>query len=197
MLIQQLHTKKSVTVYGILSNGTKVVVPAANYTVISNADPAKFIIAANVLDADKLITGDDDDKTVTLTVIIDGDKETVQLKKEVVVSLDTPIVESYKVASAGDLTVKGDTVTGAFGDVTIAKLKALVEVTDQYGAKGAASAADDPVITVSNIASGSTVVVGSNGTKGATFSTPVASGDEFDITLSYGATSITLKVTAE
>jgi hypothetical protein len=190
---------KDVTVYGILPNGTKVVIPAANYTVASSH--AGLSVAGNTLDANGVVGADLKDVTVDLTIIVDADGATEVLTTQIVVSKATPRAVELKIASAGGLTVDGTGVTGAVADVTIAKLKALVTTVDQYGTENAPGAGgpNDPVMTFTNIrlSAGSTFTVTNNGTTGAAITIPPSTGDMFDLTMTYGTQVVTFKVAVQ
>jgi hypothetical protein len=191
---------KDVTVYGILPNGTKVVIPAANYTVVSShAGLIVSGVSGNTLDANSVVGADNKDVTVDLTVIVEADGATEILTKQVVVSKAAPRAVELKIASAGDLTVDGTGVTGAAADVTIAKLKALVTTVDQYGTEDAPGFGPNvPVITITNIAAGSTVAPdANNGKTNADFATAPAAGDMFDVTFTYGTQVVTFKVAVQ
>lgn len=191
---------KDVTVYGILPNGTKVVIPATNYTVVSShAGLIVSGVSGNTLDANSVVGADNKDVTVDLTVIVEADGATEILTKQVVVSKAAPRAVELKIASAGGLTVDGTGVTGAATDVTIAKLKALVTTVDQYGTEDAPDVGPNkPVMTFTNIrlSAGSTFTVTNNGTTGATITAPSV-GDMFDLTMTYGTQVVTFKVAVQ
>jgi hypothetical protein len=190
---------KDVTVYGILPNGTKVVIPAANYTVASSHDNLK--VNGNTLDANGVVGADLKDVTVDLTIIVDADGATEVLTTQIVVSKATPRAVELKIASANGLTVDGTGVTGAAAVVTIDNLKKLVTTVDQYGtenAPGPGAGPNVPVMTFTNIrlSAGSTFTVTNNGTTGATITAPSA-GDMFDLTMTYGTQVVTFKVAVQ
>ncbi|MDJ0305577.1 MAG: cell wall-binding repeat-containing protein [Dehalobacter sp. 4CP] len=187
---------KTLTLYGILSNGTKVEIPNTLYTVSSN-NPT-VTLAANVVDANATVGADKKDVTVTLSFIVDAHLSTVQLAKDIIVSSAPLTAVELETASAGGLTVNGNGVKGAAADVTVAKLKALVQTVDQYGAKDAGGVgANVCTMTITNITGGTVLTGGTNGTVTPTFVTPPAAGDTFDVTMVYGAKTIVFKVVAQ
>ncbi|SKA76678.1 Ig-like domain (group 4) [Caloramator quimbayensis] len=192
---------KTVKVYGVLANGTKVLLPAADYSLAlttSKLTTSGSIIvdvtsggyaAADFVDN----LGNAKDVKTTVIVTVNGDSgEALQiLEKELVVSN-----EALKVATVTldeDLVADGKAVinptTGGVIDAN--KLKSVIyEVKDQYGV----DFTENPVIIITNLVKvdGSTFTVTNNGTNSVSIANATM-GDKFTATFKY-ASGLTVKV---
>jgi hypothetical protein len=135
-----------VDVYGVLSNGTKVAIPASMYSIVS-ATAGLTVSNGNELDATAAgITWATDSKTATgsIVITIGGAEGPVSFTKEVALSKAAPKATTFELADGNNTTVSGNTVTIALADANdveivvdantgILDLLSAIEVTDQYG----------------------------------------------------------------
>jgi hypothetical protein len=184
---------KTLKVYGVKADGTKVLLPASDYLVSTNG---KLAVNANVISdattagyvgADFKDTANNykDVKVNVLVTVNDANGAAAAvLEKELVISNKTPEVTAVAfdtdVVTDGKATVKGDAVTTA-------KLNAAIktsEVKDQYGVV----ITEAPVITITNLVKvdGSELRVNSNGTSSANI-TSAKMGDKFRATYKYAS----------
>jgi len=190
--------KKDIVVYGILANGTKIVMPTSSYSVTSSKSTLTY--AAGQIDANGVITGTDiKNVDVTLNIVIDGEDGPVTLTKVVTVTNEAPKVVEVKLASTSDITLNGTGITGSAANLADeTKIKALITVVDQYGEENASAGLTTPTITFTNIYDANTtnaVTLANNGTTIANIGT-LETGDTYNVTLVYGTTVVTLKATA-
>ncbi|KRQ85822.1 hypothetical protein ABG79_02386 [Caloramator mitchellensis] len=194
---------KTVKVYGVLANGTKVLLPAADYSlalttsklttsgsIIADVSTGGFDKTANDF---KDASGNAKDVKVTVLVTVNGDSgEALQIiEKELVVSNEQPKVAT--VTFDEDLVTDGKAVinptTGGVIDTN--NLKSVIdEVKDQYGVEFT----ENPTIIITNLVKvdGSTLTVSSNGTASASIANATM-GDKFTATFKY-ASGVTVKV---
>ncbi len=184
---------KTVKVYGVLSNGTKVLLPSADYSVVLNN--AKVTVSAagvisnnGLLDADFGTGTNYADIKVSVLVTINEratgaaleiiEKELLisnKTPKATTVNLDTDVVEAGK-------AVINPTTAGA---ITYLNLTSVIDtVKDQYGV----AYSENPTVTITNVAkvSGSTFTVTANGLNTAAIS-GVKLGDKFTATYKYAS----------
>jgi hypothetical protein len=165
---ENTHTQ-DLKVYGVKADGSKVLLPASYYTVITDSKVAHDAAGKlnSVLAAGADVFTNSSSTTSTVTIVVDGEKTPVTLTKVVTISNVAPkanVVEFKK-----DTVVDGVakfTVTDLETDNDAAKLSSILKVTDQYGV---AIDSVEPTLTVTNLVdnSGETnkLAVESNGTK--------------------------------
>lgn len=180
----------------------KVVVPNSNYSVVTGNSKVVYDDTTGTLDvkvADDIVGTDGKDVPVSVKVIVDGTKGPVVLEKTVTVTAATPKAATVELKSAADITVDGNVLTGAAGDVsTLADLKAVLVVTDQYGEDISSSA--DITLTATNLVNSNknTTVPTATGNGTATLSlTGVEFGDSYNLTYVIDGKVITVKVIAD
>lgn len=119
---------KALTVNGVLADGSKVVVPASEYAVLTSSNityaNGKITAVAGLANAGKALEKVNE-ATEKVTVIINTTAE--ELTKDVKISKATPVVASAKLDGVDKIEV-----TDA---ATLAKIVAIgkIKVTDQYG----------------------------------------------------------------
>ena len=155
---------RAVTVNGILADGSKVVVPATEYNVITSANitysAGKIGAVANLKNTGKALEKVDE-ATEKVTVVINATAE--ELTKDVKISKAAPAVASAKLDGVDEITLT------AGDEVSIAKLVAngKIKVTDQYGVESA-FAADTNRLSITEVSDTTNVTVTNNGLSSAT-----------------------------
>lgn len=183
---------KTVKVYGVLSNGTKVLLPSADYSV--TADNAKLDIAVNVLSEGTLVAADfgsgSDYADLEIKVLVTVNEKSTGaaldiLEKTLVVSTKTPKVTTVTldtdVVEAGKAVINPTTA----GAITYTNLISVIDtVKDQYGV----AYVENPTVTITNVAkvTGSTFTVSNNALNNAEIS-GVKLGDKFTATYKYAS----------
>lgn len=182
-------------VYGVKADGSKVLLPASYYTVITDSkvvyDSGKL---NSVLAAGASAFTNSSSTTSTVTIVVDGEKTPVTLTKAVTISNVAP--------KADVVEFKKDTVVDGVAKFSIsdleanndaAKLSSILKVTDQYGV---AIASVQPTLTVTNLVdnSGETkkLAVASNGTKAVDI-TGADVKDTFIVTYLIDGKTVTVK----
>lgn len=190
---------KTVAVYGVLASGTKVALPATDFTV---STAAKVTVTANVISdiaaagyvaATDFTTAAGDSKNVTSSALItvndDSGSALAIIEKALVISNVASKVATVTMKS--DLVVSGAaTMHPAVAVVATGDIVGFIDTQkDQYGV----AFVEAPVITVTSLVkvTGSTLAVTGNGTN-ATAMTGATLGDKFTVTYKYasGVTSV-------
>lgn len=206
---------KEVKVYGVLSNGKKVLLTAgADYTVRADNSQVSNDIANGTIEADglSLAYGDNTEVTTKVTVTINATGE--EFTQDVTFSKVKPKVASFEFVNTNDVSITSTTATEA-GDFDASSLPQIV-VTDSYGVefdavdgvvtftpayddvddtKDIAAHTATPVLTFTKVDGELTFV--SNGTTDAKVDgTSFAEGEVFNVKVTYaGGANATLKVT--
>lgn len=194
------HTR-ALNVYGVKADGTKVILPASDYTVITDTKAVTYSngkLNAVYSEADIWNTFAVPEITSKVSVVVDGADAPTTLTKEVAISAISPkadVIEFTSAVKNGTATVATTDLAGA-GDA--AKLKAVLKVTDQYGVS---LTSIDPKITITNLKDNSDnaqdISVTNNGTSTVNIEN-AGEGDTF--TASYlldgKSVSVKFKVTA-
>ncbi|MFX0560654.1 S-layer homology domain-containing protein [Tepidibacillus infernus] len=182
---------KTVNVYGVMADGTKVLLPAADYTVTTDG---KLSVAANVVSdvytngyiandfLDNTLNYKDVKVNVLVTVNDANGAAAAILEKELLVSNITPKVTSVAFDS---LKVTDGKATIHSGTISATDLAAVIDTTlvkDQYGVV----ITETPVITITNLSKvdGSLLTVANNGTVDTDI-TGAKMGDKFTATFKY------------
>ena len=198
---------KTVNVYGIKEDGTKVAIPKEYFKVTTDAGDDKLLVTENVIsdvangfkDTDFRENGATEGKVITKTVKVSiAVKDYVTgaivttLTKDLVLSKDDPKIATIGFKSEKDdnehFVDKAKATTHANSGI-IKDLSEYInadDVKDQYGVKNADGIKKDVAITISDIARGdeSAFTVTENGTKEPVISGAVL-GDKFKVTYSY------------
>ncbi|OIK08812.1 hypothetical protein [Bacillus sp. MUM 13] len=192
---------RTLKVYGVRADGTKVLLPKSYYTVITNTNNVAYNAADGTLNAvldatdDATTIGDDQQLTTKVTVIVDGLDAPATLTKDVVVSSVAPAADKIEFTDAvtnGTASIAESDLSGAAVDAD--SLNAVLKVTDQYGVEVSAPA---PKITVTNVKDAGvthTFAVASNGTT-ATDITGADAGDTFTVTYLLDGKTTAVKFT--
>lgn len=193
---------KTVVVYGVLANGTKVVLPASDYAITTTGE---LDVTGNVLSDDATggyVGADFQDNTGTYADVEDSILVTVNdndtgaalsiMEKDILVSNKAPKATTITLDS--DLVTDGKAIVNpAVATVDAALLKSFVlEVVDQYGVDNTTV----PTITITNLekVDGSTFTVTGNAST-TTSIAGAAMGDKFTATLKYGSASVKVDFT--
>ncbi|MFD0050309.1 hypothetical protein ACFVHQ_13415 [Actinomycetes bacterium NPDC127524] len=215
-----LYTR-GITVYGVLANGQKVVLPASEYTVDTNTSGVEVntvsgkyelnVEAAALGTSDVQYAKDATEAKGSVTVTINSNGQ--QLTKDFTITQATPKVASVTFDSS---LVDGGVaeVTPSSGAINAAKLFALVgtggtvaEVLDQYGeavtvsnSTGAIAYADGSnasskilITDYSSVGTANTVITG-NGTSSAAIASGADVGESFKSTLNFDGYQVPVKV---
>lgn len=187
---------KTLKVYGVKADGTKVQLPASDYTISAGSKLAvdnvkgtitdvatNGYVAADFLDTSNVYKDVKVNVLVTVNDTVSGSAIAI-LTKELVISNKAPKVATvtFKTDKVTDGKAIINPVSGAFA---AADLKAVIDtVKDQY----AVASTEAPVITITNLTkvSGSTFTVSGN----ATDSVSVAGaklGDKFTVEFKYAS----------
>ncbi|SDM34913.1 S-layer homology domain-containing protein [Psychrobacillus sp. OK028] len=192
---------RDLVVYGVLADGKKVVVPASYYTVQTSTGLTYSAGKLDVLRADDVVQGTNNtEASLNVKVIVDATNGPVILDKAVKVTKAAPVAETIDLKTAAGITVDGNVLTGAIADVTAsADLKAVLEITDQYGQD--ISATSTILLTATNFVNADNdatvpTVSSGNGTATLTFG-GVEAGDSFNLTYVVDGKVKTVKVIAE
>lgn len=189
-------------VYGITADGNKLIVPKAEYTVITghndliyNATNGKLSVRGTKDIIDK------DDQTVPVKVIVNANRQPVTLDQEIIITKAEPLANSIGLQSTNGLTI-GDQVikvpaTTATVNIASADLRAALKITDQYGEDISKTAASRIKLTVTNLvnadADNTAPTVSGNGTNTLTFK-DVETGDSFYLTYVVDGNILTTQV---
>lgn len=189
-------------VYGITADGKKLIVPKAEYTVITgnndlvyNSTNGKLSVRSTKDIVDK------DDKVVPVKVIINAARQPVTLDQAIVVTKAEPFANSIELKSSNGITV-GDHViqvpaTTATVNISSSDLRAVLKITDQYGEDISTSAASRIKLTATNLvnvdADNVVPTVTGNGTNTLTFK-GVEKGDSFYLTYIVDGNLLTAQV---
>lgn len=191
---------KTLKVYGVMANGTKVLLPASDYTVELLGSP-KLDVSGNVIsdvassgyDNIDFGTGDDykDIKVGVLVTINDAKVSGAALEiieKDLLLSNKAPKVVTVDLIE--DVVNGKAIVNPTSGNISNAVLDGFIdELTDQYGVV----ITEDPSITITNVSkvTGSTFAVTNNGAQASI--SGVKMGDKFTATYKF-ASGVTVKV---
>ncbi|WOV88055.1 S-layer homology domain-containing protein [Sporosarcina oncorhynchi] len=193
---------REVIVYGLTTDGNRVVIPASEYTVITghedliyNASTGTIYVRGNKDIVDK------DDQYIPVKVIVNADRQPVTLDQTVIITKAEPYANTVELQSSIGLTVQGQFlhIPGTTSNVNISStdLKAVLKITDQYGEDISRSASDRIKLTATNLVNSnndSTVpAVSGNGTNTLTF-TGVQRGDSFFLTYFVDGKTLTTQV---
>ncbi|WP_251030951.1 hypothetical protein [Exiguobacterium sp. s196] len=140
--------KQDLKVYGVKADGSKVLLPASYYTVIT--DTKELVYADGKLNSVlSEVAGADTTKTSKVTVVVDGEKSPVTLMKDVTLSDVAPKAETIEFKKNTVVDGVAKFAAAQLASTTDATaLKAILEVTDQYGVKFSEIS---PVLTVTNL----------------------------------------------
>lgn len=193
---------RELTVYGITTDGYKVVIPASEYTVMTGHDDLVYNAAAGTIyvRGNKDIV-DRDDQYIPVKVIVNANRQPVTLDQTVIVTKAEPYANTIELQSANGLTVQDQLLhipgTTANVNISSSNLKAVLKITDQYGEDISRSASDRIKLTATNLVNSnndSTVpAVSGNGTNTLTF-TGVQRGDSFFLTYFVDGKTLTAQV---
>lgn len=189
-------------VYGITSDGNRLVVPKAEYTVITGHNDLIY----NVLNGKLSVRGtkdivDKEDKTVPVKVIVNADRQPVTLDQEIIVTKSEPLASSIELQPTNGLKI-GDQglqvpATTATVNIASADLRAVLKITDQYGEDISKTAASRIKLTATNLvnadADNTAPTVTGNGTNTLTFK-DVEKGDTFYLTYIVDGNILTTQV---
>jgi hypothetical protein len=185
---------KTLKVYGVKADGTKVLLPASDYTVSTGS---KLAVTGNVISdlatggyaaADFLDTSNNyqDVKVDVLVTVNDNTTGSAIaiLTKQLVLSNKAPKVATVTLNT--DLVTNGKAVINpTVADISAADLKAVIKkVQDQYGV----DSTEAPVITITNLTkvTGSTFTVTGNGTINVSVA-GAKIGDKFTVEFKYAS----------
>ncbi|WP_432363781.1 S-layer homology domain-containing protein [Sporosarcina sp. UB5] len=193
---------REIIVYGITTDGQRVVVPASEYTVITGHDDLVYNASTGTIyvRGNKDIV-DKNDEYISVKVIVNADRQPVTLDQTVVVTKAEPYANTIELQSANGYTVQGEIlhIPGTTANVNISStnLKAVLKITDQYGEDISSSASNRIILTATNLVNSnndSTVPeVTGNGTNTLTF-TGVQRGDSFFLTYIVDNKALTTQV---
>jgi hypothetical protein len=184
-----------VTVYGVLANGSKVVVP--NSWLIVTTNNANVVYSAGTLTTDiPNVTGTDvSSVTVKVEVIVDATSAPVFLTKNVVVTEAAPVVTTTVVSTSvvnGAVTFTGANVNAI---TFAAALQDLYTFTDQYGN---VINNDTATITFTSLVDaefdGSAIVVNTGNATVAADMNFASAGDTFNVIVKAAGYTNTIKV---
>jgi len=193
---------RALIVYGITTDGHKVIVPTTEYTVITghedlvyNATTSTLFVRGNKDIVDK------DNQYIPVKVIVNADRQPVTLEQTVIVTKAAPIANKVELQSANSFTLRdnGLFIPGTTGTVNISStnLKNALKITDQYGEDISTTAANRIKLTATNLvnSNNNNVVptVSGNGTNTVTFS-GVERGDTFYLTYVVDGNTFTTQV---
>ncbi|OLS02261.1 cell wall-binding repeat-containing protein [Tissierella creatinophila] len=187
---------KTLKVYGVLANGTKVLLPSGDYNVTTNAgdnlkvtnnvisDPSSGgYVAADFLDDNNKAKNI---KVNVLVTVKDGSGAAAAiLEKELVVSSKAPEVTTITLDTEEVTDGKAVVNPASGGAIDATLLKSVLdEVKDQYGV----AIVENPTITITKLVKveGSSLTVNSNGTTSTSIAT-AKMGDKFTATFKYGS----------
>jgi len=199
---------KNLEVYGTLSNGQKVVLPASAYTVVSNS---KAVINGNNISAENFTNADiGDDKVEKFTVIVTINDNAAQFNKELTATSVAATANKLEIRNPGPADGAQSTMNLAIGNAPfdMADIASRLFVEDQYGVQAASVSAAGVVtykettteqarLLISDLknangnATAPTVVA--NGTKDATVNN-LEVGDSFKVTVTVGSKSASITV---
>lgn len=190
---------KTVKVYGVKADGTKVLLPASDYSVALNETEVAYNNGTNKISevADGFAAADFQDAAgnykdvkvqVLVTVNDSNGAAAAIIEKELLVSNKAPKVATVTLDSNKVTDGKANISAGTILPATFAGY--LDEVVDQYGA----DKAETPAITITNLTkvTGSSLAVSNNGTANTTI-TGATLGDKFTATYKY-ASGVTVSV---
>lgn len=172
-----------VDVKGVLSDGTKVVLPLSQYTVSASVYgttvTGKTINAAGVSYA----SGDAAEKKGIAVVVVDGKDGAVTITKDIVVTNVAPVITKVNVAAASPIEMKDGVALANASDVTVTNLLKLFTAKDQYGKDINIL---NPFLTFTSLSdadkdAGALTAV--NGQVGTASITNVQAGDSFSVTV--------------
>ncbi|MFS0783732.1 S-layer homology domain-containing protein [Bacillus sp. 1P06AnD] len=197
------HTHaKTLKVYGVTKNGSKVLIPTKDYTVITDSKvdyttDNKLDVSASAND----LFGDKDEITSTVKVIVDGYETPVTVTKEVTISKVKPVATTIEVndemVTEGAANIAAG-ILDANNDAPA--LNTVLKIKDQYGVE--LTTTEDGVnaikISATNLVDADTknkqLKVENNGT--STIDIQGAEvNDTFNITYTVGNTNTTVKYT--
>lgn len=183
-------------IYGVLSDGTKVVLPPSQYTVTSALPGLKA--SGKTLDANGVtFAANETEKKATIIIVIAGKDGPVTLTKEVTVSNVAPAITTLTMDSKNNITVKDGVVSGKVVDITVSNLLSTITAKDQYGQN--ISLGTVTVVFTNATDSdkdGSLVLTNGNNTTAAI--SGLEAGDSFNVTIiTANGKTLTFKVVAE
>lgn len=192
-------TQREVVVYGVTADGTKVVVPKTEYTVVTGNEKLKYNSSTGKvgIDANVDIVGSDNkDVTVNVKVIVNATEGPVVIDTSVIVSKAAPKAEKIKLESTNVITFADGVLSGTAANVVNStNLKNALKVTDQYGE----DITSGITLTVTNLVNSNkdaiVPTVSGNGTETLTF-TNIEEGDSYNLTFVVGGKTLTAKVVA-
>lgn len=181
--------------YGTLSDGTKVILPAEQYTVWTNVSGLSYI--GGKLDASGVMSFPQGKNEITGTVLVvfEGANGPVTVTKEVKVTNAEPVVTTIKLADS----VKNGVASLSATDFSFANLKNLFTYIDQYGVN---MAEDDvnPKFLVTNVVKTTRnqddedLNIAKDKSGFVENITNVKAGDTFNFTVIAGGKTTTIKV---
>ncbi|WNR44864.1 S-layer homology domain-containing protein [Paenibacillus roseipurpureus] len=209
---------KAVKVYGVLADGSKVLLSVSNdYTITSTNSAVQTDVSGDsVIDQTTAATYGTDKTEVVAPITVTINATGQQFNQDVTISKVAPSVKTVKfvndntTSSTAVTTMKHTAGAGfSIANITAGNDKTNIVVTDQYGVSVvAAAAAGDitfadgttvaaPRVTITPV-TGAISITNNGLANAAVTASTVTAGDVFDVTVTYagGATS-TVRVTVE
>lgn len=193
---------RELIVYGITTDGNKVIVPTTEYTVITGHDDLVYNTTTSTL----FVRGnkdiiEKDNQYIPVKVIVSADRQPVTLEQTVMVTKAAPIANKIELQSSNGLAIRENAlyIPGTTANVNIASsdLRAALKITDQYGEDISKVAGNRIKLTATNLVNSNNdntkpAVLG-NGTNILTF-TGVERGDSFYLIYVVDGNTLTTQV---
>lgn len=173
-------------VYGTLSDGTKVILPAEQYTVSTNVSGLSYINGKLDASGVKSFPQGKNEITGTVLVVFKGANGPVTVTKEVKVTNATPVVTTIKLA---DSVKNGVATVSAKTTDVVGTLKNLFTYVDQYGVN---MTDVTPTIVITNVVNAAGEAPQVN--KDTAQINGLEPGDTFNFTVIAGGKTATIKV---
>lgn len=193
---------RELIVYGITTDGNRIIVPASEYTVITGHDDLVYNASSGIIyvRGNKDIV-DKDDQSIPVKVIVNADQQPFTLEQTVIITKAAPFANAIELQSNNSLNVRDQAlhVPGTAANVSIssADLRGALKITDQYGEDISKTASNRIKLTATNLVNSNndTVVpaVLGNGSNILTF-TGVQRGDSFYLTYIVDSQTLTTQV---
>ncbi|MEK4484666.1 S-layer homology domain-containing protein [Psychrobacillus sp. FSL H8-0484] len=193
---------RELVVYGITTDGNKVVVPKSDYTVIPGHNDLVYDATAGTLfvRGNKDIV-DKDDKYIPVKVIVNAERQPFTLDQTVMITKAVPFANKIDLQTINSLTVRENILyvpgTTATVNISSADLKGALKIIDQYGEDISKTAADRIKLTATNLVNSDNdnvaPAVTGNGTNTLTFN-GVERGDTFYLTYIVDGNTLTAQV---
>ncbi|WP_342600188.1 S-layer homology domain-containing protein [Psychrobacillus sp. FSL H8-0483] len=193
---------REIVVYGITTDGNKVVVPKSDYTVIPGHNDLVYDATAGTLfvRGNKDIV-DKEDKYIPVKVIVNAERQPFTLDQTVMITKAVPFANKIELQAINSLTVRENILyvpgTTATVNISSTDLKGALKIIDQYGEDISKTAADRIKLTATNLVNSDNDNVvptaSGNGTNTLTF-TGVERGDTFYLTYIVDGNTLTAQV---